>query len=1430
MKSSRALFVLAALAALTAGSLRVFGQAGQPTSDSPLAPPPNGVRKTEPAGGWQALVGATVHVSPTKTIEKATVVVRDGKIVSVDERGGPAPAGAQSRDASGLHIYAGFIEPYLEVEVPSPGVDAPGSHWNPRVTPQRSALDTGARGVDERTGRTLREMGFVAAAISPKGGIFRGRSAVVSLMRPSGDASQVSPRVYRDGAYQAMSFETAGGGGGDERADDVRWSRYPGSEMGAIALIRQTLSDAEWQQRMRRETVYNEPGNALDWLAAPQVAAVSEGVSGGSRGESVLHGWGGLFLFDVSDELEALRAAKIGREFHRDVAVLGSGREFERLGPIIEDGAPLVLPLSFPRAPEVGTIGAANAVELEELMRWEQAPTNPRRVDAAMHAAGRDMDVSLTTSKLREGGGGRRGRAQQRGEVGSAIGGGGDAGGSEQRAAFWGNLGKAIKHGLPPERALAMLTVNPAKLLGVEGVLGTVEPGKAASFVVADGPLFMDRPDAPRKGEPGYRRPGRVVSVWIDGSETVVRERPDVDITGLYELTLTPPIPGDVKIRMNIAADDPWDEPELTVTKAMRDATGREDTVDIKVKDFDRSGPGQSRFTFSFEHEPFGEPGVFMNSGTIEREADGTVVLHGDVVRTSGARMTWTARRTGPAAPKKISLAGSWPVVFEHEGGGSPVLVFDRGNVLTIQPTPGSRGREDGRPVKVEKFGYDGRALRYELDQSQLGTPGLEGVVRVEATVDWSAMPPRMAGTLTPPSGEKLSWTATRRDGNPFAGEWRVFQADGRAMAADAPDSLTIRIAGSREKPTLKLTFTRSGRPPIEINGEDVAIRTGKLFFSHGLEKLGADGKSSDELTVTWDKAGPAGDTLVGLGRLADGSVHPYAAKRTADSLKDEGKEAAAIAAIPEKPALPFGPYGVDGLPAQERVVITGATIWTCRDGTDDTVIEDGAVVISEGKIQYVGPSANLPRLAGEFTTIDAKGKFIAPGIIDCHSHTGISRGVNEAGQAVTAEVRIGDVTDPDNVSWYRQLAGGVTCVNNLHGSANAIGGQNQVNKIRWGCARPDDMHLEGAMPGIKFALGENPKQSNWGDRNTTRYPQTRMGVETLIRDRFTAAKEYAAAMKSANPPRRDLELEALAEILEGKRLIHCHSYRQDEILMLCRVAQDFGFKVGTFQHILEGYKVADELAKWSGGGSSFSDWWAYKFEVVDAIPADGPLMAEQGVIVSYNSDSDEMARRLNVEAGKATKYSGRFGGKLITPPQAYKFVTLNPAKQLRIDKQTGSLEVGKDADVCIWSGPPTSPMSRCEATWVDGRREFSLDQDAERRKWITSERQRLIQKVLNESEGGRGGRGRGGGGDAEEPEVAGGESGISNLKFETADLNADISDASASGRRLMLLDAVERAADARREIYMNMLLRGLDPRWMGAGECGCGVMNGGGE
>ncbi|MHC4849575.1 MAG: amidohydrolase family protein, partial [Planctomycetota bacterium] len=411
---------------------------------------------------------------------------------------------------------------------------------------------------------------------------------------------------------------------------------------------------------------------------------------------------------------------------------------------------------------------------------------------------------------------------------------------------------------------------------------------------------------------------------------------------------------------------------------------------------------------------------------------------------------------------------------------------------------------------------------------------------------------------------------------------------------------------------------------------------------------------------------------------------------------------------------LPYGPYGRESMPAPlDQVLFRGATIWT--SGPQGR-IENGDLLIDGGKIVYVGPQKEH----GEVKTIDSKGKHITPGIIDCHSHTGISKGVNDSGQQCTAEVRIGDVTNPDHISWYRQLACGVTTVNSLHGSANPIGGQSQTNKVRWGVEHPDDMHFFGAPKGIKFALGENVKQSNWGDDYRSRYPQTRMGVEAFMRDRFTAAREY-----KGEP--RDLELEALSEILKGERLIHCHSYRQDEILMLARIAKEFGFRIGTFQHVLEGYKVTDAIKAHAIGASAFSDWWAYKVEVQDAIPYNGPIMHDAGIVVSFNSDSDDLVRRLNVEAAKAVKYGG------LAPEEALKFVTINPAIQLGIDKFVGSLEPGKDADVAIWNGNPLSVYTRCVATLVDGTPLYSLEQDSEHRRRIAGQRSALIKRALME-------------------------------------------------------------------------------------------------
>jgi imidazolonepropionase-like amidohydrolase len=413
-------------------------------------------------------------------------------------------------------------------------------------------------------------------------------------------------------------------------------------------------------------------------------------------------------------------------------------------------------------------------------------------------------------------------------------------------------------------------------------------------------------------------------------------------------------------------------------------------------------------------------------------------------------------------------------------------------------------------------------------------------------------------------------------------------------------------------------------------------------------------------------------------------------------------------------------------------VLVRNATVWTCgpagRIANADLFIENGKVKqVGAHLFGNAGPPANA-------LVIDGAGLHVTPGLIDCHSHSMILHGVNEATLPSSAMVRIGDVVNSEAVTIYEQLAGGVTAVNLLHGSANPIGGQNCVIKLRDGDP-PEQLKFEAAPPGIKFALGENVKQSNWGDKNTTRFPQTRMGVRTFIANRFIAAQEYLKKWEDYQKsgglaPRRDLELEAIGEIIQGKRLIHCHSYRQDEILMLIRLMENFDVKIGTFQHVLEGYKVADEIAQHGAGGSTFSDWWAYKFEVYDAIPFNGALMHDRGVVVSFNSDSDELARHLYLEAAKAVKFGG------MSEEEALKFVTLNPAKQLRIDPFVGSLEPGKDGDFALWSKDPLDSFTVCLQTWIEGKKYFDISLAPARADALAKERDDLLAKAKKLSAG----------------------------------------------------------------------------------------------
>ena len=1010
------------LTALSAAASCIFLSLAQPTSDSVLSDRPNGMKHADST--HHVFINATVHPEPGVVWEHAMVEIRDGWIVGVGpmtEVGIPiVPTDATVHDLEGEHIYAAFIDPYIEVDAPKRDSDAPGSHWNSGVTPQRSALD--GIGLDADAAKARRKMGFGAAVIVPGGGVFAGSASAVSLAEKPSDESLVRTDVYMDNVFQALDFQASG------------WTvrTYPTSTPGAVALIRQTLIDADWQALKSPTLDGSNPRNALSPLEDASVPLV----------------------FALDHELEHFLVDDIATEMSRPAVVVGNGMEFKWLDGIAEIGRPIILPLRFPAEPDVSSVGKAEAVELETMMAWEQAPTNPRRLIKKMDG----VDIALTSSRLPKG------------------------------REFHKELRSAIERGLKADDALAMLTTAPASIAGLSDQLGTLEAGKRANLLITSGPLFeLETDDSVLR------------DIWIDG----------------------------VRHRLN-----------------------------------DRPGP-------SFD----------------------------------GDWKLWIGDEAEPVFEMRLQITGS--------------------------------------PKKT----------------------------KIIASETW---------------GKDLP--------------------DGEQDEAQPSDARKINITGAR------ISFL-------------------------------LDDDDDEQVTYIMSGVLVDDDRVIGTGVATDDSKFGWTAKKT-DSAKADPEDAkgdsedkpAEIKQTPPLPGYPFGPYARRYEPDAETLLLTNATIWT---STDRGKFDTGWMFISGGRIIRVEPGpAPKWMLDGsneEIVVLDASGKHITPGLVDAHSHTSLFRfGVNEAAQAVTSEVRIGDSLDPSSINWYRQLAMGVTTVNSLHGSANPIGGQNELHKIRWGVKKPSDMRVVGARPGIKFALGENVKQSNWNIEASkrTRYPQTRLGVEALIRDRFEAAREYTQKQErlGIDNVRRDLELEPLAQILAGNRLIHSHSYRQDEILMLCRIADDFGFQIGSFQHGLEVYKVAEKVREHALGASIFSDWWMYKTEVMDAIPFAGPLQTEAGVMTSYNSDSDELARRLNTEAAKAVKYARPGSG--MTEAEALKFVTSNPAKQIGAGA-TGRLEEAIDADFVIWTDNPLSTRARAERVFIDGREYYSIEQDRIARINIAKERQRLIQKII---------------------------------------------------------------------------------------------------
>ncbi len=547
---------------------------------------------------------------------------------------------------------------------------------------------------------------------------------------------------------------------------------------------------------------------------------------------------------------------------------------------------------------------------------------------------------------------------------------------------------------------------------------------------------------------------------------------------------------------------------------------------------------------------------------------------------------------------------------------------------------------------------------------------------------------------------------------------------------------LLMKVAGDVEKTKTIIELNDTAKIPVSVSVSNNLISFNyNLKDDKGVIRLG--GTISDD-----------GATWKGKGQLGNGDWVEWSATRKSNFEPKPDKKDSLKGKYPtlDDVMYPFCAYGKTRLDSNffqkfmnrwNAVLIKNVTIWT---NESDGILVNKDVLITDGKIVRIGENLEVPKTV-KALHIDGTGKVLTAGIIDEHSHIGISDGVNEGSQSSSAEVRIGDVINSEDINIYRALAGGVTACQQLHGSANPIGGQSSLIKLKWG-ASPEEMKIKGADGFIKFALGENVKQSNWGDFNTVRFPQSRTGVEQVYYDYFTRAREYQTqwdAYAGLNPkdklkstsPRRDLELDAISEILNKKRFITCHSYVQSEINMLMHVGDSMGFMVNTFTHILEGYKVADKMKARNIYASTFSDWWAYKMEVKDAIPFNAAIMYTMGLTVCINSDDAEMGRRLNQEAGKTVKYGN------VPQEDAFKMVSLNPSMALHLDKRMGSIKVGKDGDVVLWTANPLSIYAKVDKTIIEGVVYYDAEKDQEMQDEIRKERSRIIQKMILEKSGG---------------------------------------------------------------------------------------------
>jgi len=522
-----------------------------------------------------------------------------------------------------------------------------------------------------------------------------------------------------------------------------------------------------------------------------------------------------------------------------------------------------------------------------------------------------------------------------------------------------------------------------------------------------------------------------------------------------------------------------------------------------------------------------------------------------------------------------------------------------------------------------------------------------------------------------------------------------------------------------------KITGTLSSGEQ-EITLSNVSYHDKRLNFTAEMGDAGFEGVN--RFTLWFDSEGLRG-------RMLDkhNALTPIAGIPTDQVITEPLAEEKPERSIISRLTKPNVAYGIEGSVESEKLHISNATIWT---SDEQGILENSDLLISRGKIERLGKNLSTP---SGYRFIDASGQHLTAGIIDEHSHIAINGGTNEGSDAITSEVRIGDILNPDDIAIYRALAGGVTTAQLLHGSANPIGGQAQVIQMRWG-ESAEKLKYTQAPASIKFALGENVKQSNWGDKFTRRFPQSRMGVKSLFSEAFNEARAYQQELKAYKrlrssekrnqiAPKPNYRLAAIVEVLEQQRDVHIHSYVQSEILMFLRLAEAYDFKVKTFTHILEGYKVAKELADHGASASTFSDWWAYKFEVYDAIPQNTCLMQNKGVLTSINSDDYEMQRRLNQEAAKSMMYCD------MSAEDAWKMVTINPAIQLGVESDLGSITKGKQADIVLWDHNPLSVYAKVESTWIQGKPYFDRKQNKLAQQSIAAERAELIQKILSSQE-----------------------------------------------------------------------------------------------